>query len=134
MRIIGPVILVIALLALFADSALAAAPPDSPTKGRTAAVDTDTAQESSTTPDSQCLEDEPCWDWANMGNRKRGVVTLWGNFKVVGPCQFNRLWAQGKIRHTITVDGKELSMMDRLKGDRYARTLTDCPWRIWRTH
>lgn len=30
-----------------------------------------------------CQEDDPCWRWPTMGNRKRGVVTMWGTPKVV---------------------------------------------------
>jgi hypothetical protein len=30
-----------------------------------------------------CYEDDPCWNWATMGDRKRGVVTMWGTPKIV---------------------------------------------------
>jgi hypothetical protein len=72
-----------------------------------------------------CMEDNPCWNWAKMGNHRRGVVLLDGTPMVVLPCGFNRLWAIGAIRHRL--DGYKMN--DRLRGDRFARTLTDCPWR-----
>ena len=31
----------------------------------------------------RCTEDMPCWNWATMGNRTRGIVTMWGTMKVV---------------------------------------------------
>jgi hypothetical protein len=40
---------------------------------------------------SPCNEDEPCWNWARMGNGKRGVVTMWGTPKVVTCGQFRWL-------------------------------------------
>lgn len=30
-----------------------------------------------------CQEDEPCWTWATMGNRRRGVVLVDGRRQVV---------------------------------------------------
>lgn len=30
-----------------------------------------------------CQEDDPCWTWPIMGNRQRGVVTMWGTPKNV---------------------------------------------------
>lgn len=77
-----------------------------------------------------CAEDNPCWNWAKMGNHKRGVVLVDGTPKIVGPCGFNRLWAHGAIRHFLVVDGHAYKSMSKLKGDTFARTLTDCPWRI----
>ena len=41
-----------------------------------------------------CTEDMPCFNWATMGNHKRGVQVWHGDIvvtKVVGPCQFARL-------------------------------------------
>ena len=32
-----------------------------------------------------------------MGNRKRGVVTMWGNPRVVGPCGYARLHHRGLL-------------------------------------
>lgn len=31
----------------------------------------------------RCVEDMPCWNWATMGDKHRGVVTMWGTPKVV---------------------------------------------------
>lgn len=31
----------------------------------------------------RCTEDMPCWNWATMGDKHRGVVTMWGTPKVV---------------------------------------------------
>ncbi len=48
----------------------------------------------SAAPDSAaaiCHEDARCWNWRTMGNHKRGVVTLAGRHKVVGPVAFDRL-------------------------------------------
>lgn len=75
-------------------------------------------------------EDEPGWNWAKCGNHQRGVVTLDGNVYVVGACEFNRMWAHGAIRYTQTVNGKRFETLDPMRGDRFARSLTDCPWRI----
>lgn len=38
-----------------------------------------------------CREDARCWNWRTMGNHKRGVVTLAGRHKVIGPIAFDRL-------------------------------------------
>lgn len=76
-----------------------------------------------------CTEGQPCWNWAVMGNHKRAVVTLDGDPRVVGPCQFNRLWALGKIRYHVRFDGRTYHTLTRMHGDTFARTLTDCPWR-----
>lgn len=73
-----------------------------------------------------CAEDDPCWNWAKMGNHRRGVILLDGTPKVVGPCGFNRLWAHGAIRYRLSTN---TNLLTRLKGDKFARTLTDCPWR-----
>jgi hypothetical protein len=32
---------------------------------------------------ARCAEDMPCWNWSVMGDRQRGVVTMWGTPKVV---------------------------------------------------
>lgn len=47
-----------------------------------------------TAPDSaaaRCAEDSPCWNWRTMGNHTRGVTTLAGRHKIVGPVAFDRL-------------------------------------------
>lgn len=38
-----------------------------------------------------CAEDMPCWDWTSMGNRQRGVVTMYGDPINVTPVEFCRL-------------------------------------------
>lgn len=43
-----------------------------------------------------CLEDQPCWSWSQMGNHKRGIVTVWGNPAVVGPCGFYRHYVKAR--------------------------------------
>lgn len=68
-----------------------------------------------------CTEDMSCWMWSTMGNHKRGVVTLYGNERVVGPCEFRRLWEAGHLRYTVTVDGHRYTgMLDRMRGDQWA--------------
>lgn len=61
-----------------------------------------------------CHEDEPCWNWATMGNMDRGVFLRHGGdvVRVVDPCRFAYLDHVGRINW-------ELS--PRLKGDRLAR-------------
>jgi len=44
-----------------------------------------------------CLEDMPCFNWTKMGNRKRGVVTMWGTMKVVGCGDFRWLVRHGDL-------------------------------------
>jgi hypothetical protein len=69
----------------------------------------------------QCTEDMPCWTWSKMGNHKRGIVTLYGNERVVGPCEFRRLWETGHIRYVVHVDGHRYGgMLQRMRGDWYA--------------
>jgi hypothetical protein len=48
------------------------------------------AVESASAATPACQEDQPCWVWSKMGNRKRGIVTAWGDSRVVGPCGFRR--------------------------------------------
>lgn len=69
---------------------------------------------------AQCSEDDPCWVWSKMGNRKRGIVTLHGTPMVVGPCKFSRLWRSGDIRHVVTVDGVRYATLEKLRGDFWA--------------
>lgn len=78
-------------------------------------------------------EDSPGWNWAKCGNHQRGVVTLDGGVYIVGACEFNKMWAHGAIRHigTTPLPGERI---EKLRGDRFARTLTDCPWRIRQSH
>lgn len=69
-----------------------------------------------------CAEDSPCWTWSRMGNRKREVVTLSGNVRVVGPCRFARMWASGHIGYSIVVDGHRYGgMLEPMRGDAWAR-------------
>lgn len=96
-RYLGTAIAVLALLALLADSALGASP------ART------------------CFEDEPCWNWATMGNHKRGVVTTDGTPLVVGPCRFARMWERGRLRYSVRFNGRTYVLLERLKGDGWAR-------------
>jgi hypothetical protein len=70
---------------------------------------------------ASCQEDQPCWNWATMGNQHRGVVTLYGNSRVVNPCQFRRLWQMGHLRYHVTVDGKTYHTLDKMLGDITAR-------------
>lgn len=74
----------------------------------------------------QCHEDQACWNWAKMGNHKRGIVLNTPDGEptrtaVVGVCQFNLHDLAGWIdwQHT-----------PHLRGDKFARSLTDCPWRL----
>lgn len=69
---------------------------------------------------SRCQEDQHCWNWATMGNHKRGVVTLHGTLLVVGPCRFRRLHAEGEVVYTTVMDGKTYPQNQRLRGDAWA--------------
>ena len=67
-------------------------------------------------------EDGPTWNWARCGNHKRGVVTLYGNVRTVGPCQFARLWRAGHLRYSVRVQGRTYRhLLPRLRGDGFAR-------------
>ena len=57
------------------------------------------------------FEDDPCWNWATMGNRKRGVVTVWGTPINVGPCRFAKL----RRAHRLTY-----APIDHMRGDVWA--------------
>lgn len=70
---------------------------------------------------SHCAEDSACWVWSRMGNRKRGVVTVWGTPLVVGPCRFARLFHTGHLRYGITLDGTYYPLLDQMRGDVWAR-------------
>ena len=87
LRIIPALIAIIAAVAVLACEAAASpyVPVDSPTTGRTA-------------PETRCLEDEPCWRWSTMGNRKRGIISVRsGRRVIVGPCRFARMRMRGAI-------------------------------------
>lgn len=59
-----------------------------------------------------CQEDDPCWTWSKMGNRRRSVVDLaTGERVVVGPCTFRHMWMNGNAR---------LGAGDRMRGDWWA--------------
>ncbi len=60
-------------------------------------------------PRATCMEDAPCWNWATMGDHRRGVGGL-----VVGPCRFQRLVRSGAIQPA------------PMKGDKLAMRL-NCP-------
>lgn len=66
--------------------------------------------------DPPCREDQACWDWAQMGNGQRGVVTVDGEAMVVGTCRFQTLWYAKRIRY-----GGRGPRIERLKGDAWAR-------------
>jgi len=63
---------------------------------------------------TRCVEDMPCWSWSTMGNRKRGIVTVYGTPKVVGPCGYRRVWER-------TPRSMRGLLGPTLKGDRWAR-------------
>ena len=44
-----------------------------------------------------CQEDEPCWTWSTMGNKRRGIVTMWGTPKVVTCGQYRHLYRTGNL-------------------------------------
>lgn len=61
----------------------------------------------------ECFEDQPCWTWSTMGNRKRGIVLAGSRrHKVVGVCAFKRLDRRGRI---------DWHRTDRIRGDMSAR-------------
>jgi hypothetical protein len=100
MRTIPFLIVILCTLVLAMDAYGAPTPQDSPTKGSTAAA--------------QCMEDEPCWKWSRMGNRKRGVV-LDGRLVIVGRCRFARLVFNDRLKF-----GNGETETTQLPGDGYA--------------
>ena len=68
------------------------------------------------TASAACAEDQACWDWTQMGNRQRHVVTVSGESMVVGTCRFQKLWYAERIRYS--GPGRRI---ERLKGDAWAR-------------
>lgn len=46
---------------------------------------------------AKCVEDAPCWNWATMGNHRRGIITMWGTPEVVSPCRYQHLAKRGLI-------------------------------------
>lgn len=64
-----------------------------------------------------CQEDMPCWNWASMGDHRRGVVTMFGTPLVVSPCKFQRLMKMRVIDYRPD---------DVLKGDKLAMRVR-CP-------
>ncbi len=44
-----------------------------------------------------CAEDAPCWNWATMGNHKRGVFLTNGRLLVVGPASFDGIRRERRI-------------------------------------
>jgi hypothetical protein len=64
----------------------------------------------------RCREDMPCWVWSRMGNRKRGIRTMVGRLRVVGPCQFHMLWLPGKVDLT----GSRGASSQPMRGDWWA--------------
>lgn len=56
---------------------------------------------------TRCTEDMPCWNWATMGNGRRGIVTMWGTPKVV-TC--------GGMRHLVKTRNLD-PYTRRLRGD-----------------
>ena len=67
-------------------------------------------------PAATCTEDQACWDWTQMGNRQRRVVTVEGESMVAGTCSFQKLWYAKRIRYS--GPGRHIK---RLKGDAWAR-------------
>lgn len=100
-----------ALAALFlAGPTAASSPPPNPAKGLAAAPSAD-ADAAATLPGRPCADDEPCWNWTTMGNRRRGVVTMWGTPLVVSPHRYCLL-----ARHHNLSPG-----LPKLRGDFTAR-------------
>jgi hypothetical protein len=58
-------------------------------------------------------EDDLSWSWSRCGNHRRGIVTNWGNPRVVGICGFARLVRS----HRVFGYGRGLQ---HLSGDRHA--------------
>jgi hypothetical protein len=62
---------------------------------------------------ARCAEDDPCWTWSRMGNRRRGVLDLsTGQRVVVGPCTFRHMWLNGNADVS--------SASERMRGDWWA--------------
>jgi hypothetical protein len=57
---------------------------------------------------ARCAEDDSCWNWATMGNQRRGIVDRWGNPRIVGPCEFAY-----RVRHRMI----DRPTSDRMRGD-----------------
>lgn len=53
--------------------------------------------DANTTHKSHCAEDDPCWNWAIMGNHKRGWVGPWGSPHIGSICRFTNALAHHKI-------------------------------------
>ena len=125
MRYFGLAVLLAAILAITADAAMAWP------------LDRDRdwyADQSAQTPEPApvvCYEDQPCWKWTDMGNGKRGVVTLYGNYRIVGKCGFQRLWNRGLIRYKVHYGGKVYKTLQRLPGDGDARRAYCGNWWIY---
>jgi hypothetical protein len=62
---------------------------------------------------ARCAEDDPCFTWSKMGDRRRGVLDLAsGRRVVVGPCTFRHMWMNGNA---------DLSKSsERMRGDWWA--------------
>lgn len=65
-----------------------------------------------TPPAHHCTEDSACWNWATMGNHKRGIVTVWGDAKIVGPRGYCR-----ELHHTPRYMRRYFIRTNRLHGD-----------------
>lgn len=80
----------------------------------TAALIPATAQARWPTDRQACQEDAPCWNWATMGNHKRGVIVANSFDVLVSPCRYQRFMKLGLIDRKAT---------PRLKGDKLAMRL-----------
>lgn len=97
MRYIGPITLIVAILALFAATATAE-PPATPAK-------------SSVCPSA---EDSPKWNWAKCGNGKRGIITR-------GPYVFWKAVSVCEFQHYVRNDWIDWKRSGHMRGDRLAK-------------
>jgi hypothetical protein len=129
--VLAALVLIAAIVALSlpATSQAEGAIPPSPAKGSTVTMSLDAPE---------CYEDQPCWNWATMGNLQRGVyvrntakaravgvnpskqraLRLW---RVVTPCEFAYASHEGLL---------DTRKTKRLRGDLFAQR-HGCDYRLY---
>lgn len=63
-----------------------------------------------------CAEDARCWRWRTMGDHRRGIVTIGGRKRVVGPRAFDRanrgFWIDWRRTPRLPGDGRRYDARD----------------------
>jgi hypothetical protein len=57
-----------------------------------------------------CQEDLPCWNWASMGDHRRGARTIYGDTIVAGPCVYAKLRRAGYLTAAWPMKGDALAL------------------------